>query len=459
MKKIEETIIAQVPSYLELIGGNLVKVYPKNDSTTYKILDCSVKVADPLQLGFHGASDMFEAEIHVEDSGSRNVHSVIVKTVPSNAFLRAIQNSVDQFFNESKMYSEIIPLLLQTIAKSCCGGLEAERLSGNLSAVCDLFPKCYYVSPDPENGMIVLQDLRPLGYKIGGDKTMFLDYDHIVVALEGLARYHALSYGMKKKDFGRYEQHVVTQVRDARRILRKESESNFTAVGFPKFVRHGTMLILDKFNEVQLKEGGLYAEKVRRVQEKVESFAELLRELATPEEPLSVLCHGDFNMNNMLFQYDSNGRPTGVKFLDFQTPYYASPAIDISFFLFMNASPKIWANCWDGLFSAYHQTLLDALSEFLNCPQEELLPDFSLEAFKEQFSKYCLYGFLVATSFIVAHENSDMHDMKSSDAFRNGIVPLEDLDIFLKENIKLPKAEVIDRVLHLTRELLDKICL
>lgn len=456
LKRIKQTIIAEVPAYLEFAGGNLIKdLENDSDGITYKILDCSVKLVDPLQLGFHAASDMYEAEIHIEDNKSKHVHSVMVKAVPSNAILRSLQNSEDQFFNESKMFSEIVPLLLQTCAKSSCG----DRHSYNLSAVCDLFPKCYYVSPDPENGMIILQDLRTLGYKIGGDKTMVMDYDHIVLALEGLARFHALSYVMKKNDFGRYEQRVVTQIRDARRFVRKQAVSNSITVGYSEFLRHTTMLALDKFIEMKLDVGGLYTDKIIRMREKIEDCSALLRELLAPEEPLAVLCHGDFNRNNMLFRYDSGGKPAEVKFLDFQNPFYASPAIDLSFFLFVNASPDLLGNCWDGLFSTYHHTLLDALSEFLNCPQEDLLPEFGIEAFRNQFSKYSLYGFMLATSFIIANADNDPSDVNPFEMYNNGIPTLQEMDIYVKENVKLDKVGIIDRVLQLTQKLLDEICL
>jgi hypothetical protein len=458
LKKIEETIITKVPSYLEVMGGNLQRNNFKNDRLTYRILDCSVKLVDPLQLAFHAASVMFEAKIHVDYNKSKILHSVMVKAMPFDGIIKVLQNSVDQFFNESKIFSEIVPLLLQNCAKSSYGDKEEASVSCNLSAVYDLFPKCYYVSPDPDNGMIMLQDLRMFGYKIGGDKTMLLDYDHIAMALEGLARFHALSYGMKKKDFERFERHVVSQIRDARRFVRKQAVSDSITVGYAMCMRHTMTLILDKFNETQLKECGLYADKIRRVREKIDNCPELLRELLVPEEPLAVLCHGDFNMNNMLFRYDSNSRPSGVKFFDFQTPFYASPAIDLSFFLFLNGSPELWANGWDDLFSIYHRTLLDALSEFLDCPQEELQPQFSLEAFKEQFSKYCLYGFMLGTCFIMG--NSEKSDgVKSFEMFSNGVPSLQEMDVLMKENMKLVNGEVIDRILPLTQELLDKISL
>jgi hypothetical protein len=458
LKKIKKTIAAEVPTYLKAMSGNSTNNRYKYHKPAYKVLNCSVKLLDQFKLAFHAASVMYEAEINLEDNESENVHFLLVKTMPTDAMIRSLMNSADQFFNESKVYSEMVPLLLQTCSAPSGGEMKAERPSSNLTAAYDLFPKCYYVSPDPENGMIVLQDLRNLGYKIGGDEMMLMDYKHVVVALEGLARFHALSYAMKKKDLRRYEQHIVTQIRDARRFMEKQTALDSMNAGYPNFLRYTAMLVLAKFDEKQQKEGGLYTEKIGRVLERIDNCSELLRELLSPDESLAVLCHGDFNRNNMLFRYDSNNRPSGVKFFDFQNPYYASPAIDLSFFLFVNAGPELWASCWDDMFSVYHRTLLDSLSEFLNCPQEALLPEFSLEAFKQQFSKYALYGFLIAASFIIG-QSDEPDRVKAFDLFSDGLPSMEEADSYMKENVTLVKDEVIDRVLPLTQELLNKIIL
>lgn len=458
LKKIKQTITAEVPTYLKTTAGNCIKNWYKHRKPAYRVLNCSVILINQFELGFHAASVMYEAEMNLEENESQNVHFLLVKTMPTSAMIRSLMNSADQFFNESKIYSEIVPLLLQTCAAPPYEDMKAERPSSNLTAAYDLFPKCYYVSPDPENGMIVLQDLRNLGYKIGGDEVMLMDYEHIVVALEGLARFHAMSYAMKKKDLQKYEDHIVTQIRDARRFLKKQATIDPMDEGYPRVLRCTTMLLLNKFEEKQLNVDGLYTEKINWLMERIDNCSELLSELLSPDEPLAVLCHGDFNRNNMLFRYDSNNRPSGVKFFDFQNPYYASPAIDFSFFMFVNASPELWANCWDDMFSIYHRTLLDAISEFLNCPQKALHPEFSLETFKRQFSKYCLYGFMLATSFIIA-QATEPDRVKAFDLFNDGVPSMEEMESFTKENVELAKDEVIDRVLSLTQELLNKISL
>jgi hypothetical protein len=370
LKVIKEIILAEVPSYLATAYGNQTRHHSKEDKSTYRVLDCNVKLADRFQLGFHAASVMYEALINLEDNRNQKQHYVIVKTMPNSVVIRKIQNSPDLFFNESTVYSEIIPLLLQICAVSSDGNLKVERPSRNLSAAYDLFPKCYCVGGDSGNEMIVLQNLRIFGYRIGGDRFMLMDYEHIVVALEGLARFHALSYGTKKKDFRSFEKRVVARIRDGRCFVKKQTTSDTITEGSIIIIVQVAMMVLDRFNEKQLEEGGLYTEKLERVRRGVENCPELLRELLVPGEPLAFLCHGNFNRNDM-FRYDSDNKPCDVMFIDFQTPFYASPAIDLSLFLFENASPELWATRWNDTFSVYHRTLLD---EFLNCSLDTLKP-------------------------------------------------------------------------------------
>jgi hypothetical protein len=108
------------------------------------------------------------------------------------------------------------------------------------------------------------------------------------------------------------------------------------------------------------------------------------------------------------------------------------------------------------MFSVYHHTILDALSEFLNCSQDTLQPEFSREVFECQFSKYLLYGFLLATCFIVENA-ADSDKPKVFDLYNHGIPTVEELFNVMQEALKLAGTEVYDRVFPLTKEMLDKI--
>jgi len=104
----------------------------------------------------------------------------------------------------------------------------------------------------------------------------------------------------------------------------------------------------------------------------------------------------------------------------------------------------------------YHRTLLDTLSEFLNCSQETLQLEFSRKAFECQFSKYLLYGFLLATCFIVENA-ADPDKPKVFELYNDGIPTVAELFNAMQETIKLVGDEVFDRVLRLTKEMLDRL--
>jgi hypothetical protein len=136
-----------------------------------------------------------------------------------------------------------------------------------------------------------------------------------------------------------------------------------------------------------------------RLKDRLEDAGQLFFDLMAPKEPLAVMCHGDFCRNNILFRYDS-GKPRDVILFDFQNVKYASPAIDLLVFLYLNMSSELRAQHWDDLFGEYHATLTGTLAEILGCSVEELLPDYGLEEFRKEFLGHCLYGYLICSFFL-----------------------------------------------------------
>lgn len=53
-------------------------------------------------------------------------------------------------------------------------------------------------------------------------------------------------------------------------------------------------------------ENSVYIEKFEKFLDENTFFSRMI-ELVTPEEPLSVICHGDCWTNNILFQYTESG--------------------------------------------------------------------------------------------------------------------------------------------------------
>lgn len=120
-------------------------------------------------------------------------------------------------------------------------------------------------------------------------------------------------------------------------------------------------VILDRLTKLR---GGDKDERLRRFRvEYLDDVLQSLRDAMAPAEPLAVLCHGDFNRNNMMFQYDDSGRPVGALPFDMAAVRYGSPALDLSFFLYMNTDRPTRDVHWDELLDAYCAALTAAVSD------------------------------------------------------------------------------------------------
>jgi len=147
--------------------------------------------------------------------------------------------------------------------------------------------------------------------------------------------------------------------------------------------------------------GDLYRENehLRRFNEIVSDGNNSLRRTLIPQEPFSVVCHGDFNRNNVLFRYDEVGLPADVLLFDFGTPRYGSPALDLSFFLYMNTTQSLRESRLDDLLNAYCLTLAESVPFGVRVPNKAELDS--------EMSKCAFLGLAHALFFLPHQLDSD----------------------------------------------------
>jgi len=97
-----------------------------------------------------------------------------------------------------------------------------------------------------------------------------------------------------------------------------------------------------------------------------------MESLATEINDVSIVCHGHFTRDNVLFKHE-NGKPSDVKMIDWETMKYGSPAIDFGLILFANIPEegelsKVEAFCRNIL-----RLYLDAVKEEYPEVERELL--------------------------------------------------------------------------------------
>lgn len=260
---------------------------------------------------------------------------VVVKFQIDFPGVRKWLQSDDMFYNEVSFYKKILP------------ALNLSNIDETL--VNDLFPKFYYgnatLGKDPEKDILILVDLRKDGYRLT-EETLFLDYDHIALAMKNLGRLHGLSYMAKQRnpeEFFRSTSQLV--------------ESRYGDIEYWSYMfKFGVQRLFARLTA----KGGKYSRVMNNYSEMISDTKKLLQRLLGPEEPMAVFCHGDYCRNNVLYRYNELGEPVDMKCYDLGMSRYSSPAVDLCFFLYLNATSDMRRKHWDNFLSLYHESLVTA---------------------------------------------------------------------------------------------------
>lgn len=277
------------------------------------------------------ASNVVFVKVTVEKRHEKIEIPVVVKREPFALSIRELVLTGLQFYNEVFMYSKMLPFLQQGLQDT------------------SIFPYFHHgigLLNNPDDNIIILQNLKPLGYRLTKNKVQ-LDFDHLALAMSKLGQFHALSYVAKERcneDFFKLASNLEDNFcRKDHKLHNMAKECLHRAID-PLLTNEKYVTILQRFLA------------------KVDNdFLSMLLEIVSPLDPLAVICHGDFCRNNILFKYE-NGKPVDVRFFDIATSRCASPAIDIAFILFLNSSQELRRNHWNDLLETYHKALSNASS-------------------------------------------------------------------------------------------------
>ncbi|XP_075227516.1 uncharacterized protein LOC142327975 [Lycorma delicatula] len=352
------------------------------------------------QVETHFGSEVIFVELNIKEACKNEIknYDLVIKVEIQNETFRNIVNATMQFENEILMYDTLLPMLDRN------------------GIVEDIFCKYYYGYVDqdnPKKDFIILEDLKKKGYRLSTEKV-FLDYEHCSLAMKQLGKFHALSY--MKKQYGLSELLPITEkIQDK---WTKESLSNFQLM-FLLCAKRGIQPLIDRGESVEL---------LKSLLNEYNDILELYGNLVRPVEPEAVLCHGDFNRNNILFKYDEYHHPTGLKLIDLQLPRYSSPVIDLSFFLLMNTTHTLRKEHLNDLLDIYKKSLLSTASN--NCIVPEL-----------DFGRVAIYGYIHCSFFLpmmMADSLSetlleDSHRMAILNSERGGVIETEALVNIIKD--------------------------
>lgn len=344
------------------------------------------RVESAVGKGNNYASILLRVKVETKGKTKNNFESFLIKCLPDGVMKTLIQDA-GLWDKEVQMYKKVLPLIEKYVGQK-------------------IGPKClnssnmFYDSTNEKE--IVLEDLSK-NYKMA-DRVEQLDYDHCVVVMKTIAKFHAGSVAVR-----RYYKEEIDFVGEeiCFRDTRRESNENYMKRPFQCLA-----------NELK---GNI---DLKRYSYCLDTFAERFWDLAvtaTKPKQFNVLNHGDLWTNNILFEYDElTGDVKGARLVDFQCCRYTSPAFDLQHF-FMSSVKE-----------AIRETKLQQLVDiYINCLNKELINLGESAMLEKQLDKdlvamdcYGLYSALAILPMSIRdpEDVSDKEDISDVNTDKNPFV-------------------------------------
>ncbi|KAF7414808.1 hypothetical protein HZH68_003297 [Vespula germanica] len=321
----------ETPSWMNLEFVEKIMRKSKNDDSIH-VLNIFIKPATA--KGDNYTSDMYRVSLEISSKrGNEKVtkkESLIIKVAPTG------ENIKKELIEKSKIFDTEILMMMDTLKKMSNLIEPAHRINARIFYVQKEYPV-----------FLVIEDLATLGFRMA-DRQAGLDLPHCLLAMRGLARFHASSVAICEKEPNQKKFYI-------RGIFSSEHPPELTS-----FFTLGTKSLgreIRKWPDLEK-----YAEKIDKLADKIyDKAAEISK--CRPDE-FNVINHGDFWVNNMMFRYNEEGKPIDHIFVDFQMCTYGSPANDLQYFLSTSVDNDVYENNKDMLLKEYLCTLSSMMKQF-----------------------------------------------------------------------------------------------
>ncbi|KAH8309694.1 hypothetical protein KR067_000028 [Drosophila pandora] len=309
--------------------------------------------------------------------------SVVVKMAPKNEARREHMHVVDYYAREVFMYREVFPIFRElnpdhsifTVAPA----LEANGLQ-------------------PPNEFLIFEDLAGSGFRPNSRCSM-PTYDIVICTLKALAELHASSFVLQAKNPAKFEELIGHIKKDN---LFTENIEEVT-IEFGKVQLRKTKKMMGA-SDGPPSELAAMREVLDLCEKNFKSLA-LYSVDGKSQKPYSVICHGDFWNNNILYRYEPNhDQPVEAKLIDFQMSRYAPPVLDIIRYLYTCTEKPLRDEHFIAFMNAYHETL-DQKLKSCGLRIEEIYPR---SVFNRQLQLYGVYGLIMGAfslPFFVSNAN------------------------------------------------------
>ncbi|XP_062537181.1 uncharacterized protein LOC134205682 isoform X2 [Armigeres subalbatus] len=372
--------------------------------------DVNIQMTAGSNKGDNYIGIVFRAQTECRRTGKKL--NIIVKLPPQSEARRNQFFARPSFEREISFYTEIYPMMTEFQREK---GIDVTDGTEAFNQI----PLCYRTNLVEFEEAILMGDLKDSGFEMF-DRHQEQKFEHFELLVRTLGRFHALSYALKDQHPERIEKFKGMMELFASREDDGQMQQWFSML---------TTRMLEALDPE--KDPEVY-EKTKQAVEM--DFMDQIKEITKGSlaEPYAVICHGDCWNNNMLFKHE-NGNPVDIRLLDWQISRYASPVLDLMYFIFTASTKAFRDKHYKTLLDIYHQSLSSFLIRLGSDP-EKLFPRTALD---EQLQKFGRFGLLMAVMLlpIITTKSEDVPDMdEMAEKMESGADLSADLDNFRSES-------------------------
>ncbi|KAK5646580.1 hypothetical protein RI129_005044 [Pyrocoelia pectoralis] len=319
----------------------------------------------------------------------KSLTNFILKCSPPSKILRSMVPVKELYNIEIYIYSTVFPEFTR---------IQKEK---NILNPFTSYPRFYKSLTDDGEEMLVLQNVKMLGYK-HRDRQQPLDYDHILSIIKQYAKLHALSYAIrnqKPKLFESFEKN-----------MRNHLFGNFSFGGLAEMINQRTInawKVLDPVKDDLLYDQFSYF---------AENPTQVLKNLIQSTSRNKVISHIDCGIPNILFKHeDASNTLSDAILLDWQHARMDSPAVDLVTLVF-SAGDKSTIEHFGDLVLEYYKCLSSFLKELGSDPEKIL----SYAILQEELKTYGIVGLFMATLLIYNYETPTLPDVLHDESHEGG---------------------------------------
>lgn len=222
---------------------------------------------------------------------------------------------------------------------------------------------------DGENDFLAIENLNPIGYfTIPRQELMNIHVSRLI--MRTLGRFHGMSFVIRDQSPNMFEEMTMA--------VEETYYSNRLRSWYIDFLKIQIEVALDAVEKIY---GGTVIEEKAKKFLSEGSLHDKMVKLTHTTNRFSVLGHGDCWIPNFLIrstELDGKSIPVEAKMIDFQLARFASPAVDISFFIYSCTDEACREKYYDDLLETYYSSLCELVKDMGSNP-EYLFPRSAFE--------------------------------------------------------------------------------